>query len=412
MTARAAQTPDPTFVAKPSAATGKLRSVRDIDDYSNPVFSPDGITDLIAQTTPMTDVGWGALYAYMVRRFGYAPIGGDPYKDMCGVWLLTSPDPDVFVKVSPALNGSVFNFAPLIPGEAYVRAKLPRQRLEEIATAYRTVLLDLLRPVRVHDSWINAKGEVDDDSHLLEEDENEVQPFIADYTPHSTRGIPAALIAGDGWWPFLAMLRHLGQGDVATGRDALASLGRRAMFENFRIESIDVRLLASIGIGEDWLGLFFDAERDVYLDGQLHPELAERRQRLKDEIAGAVTDAVPAIDHAMIERAIPIVRALAPGSHLPQQLELLQDRRRLEREWREMVAIGGGEFPDACLDIQLNEAGLKSLPDRLAREGASGLSDWAKRVLADPDGVGIMCQIMVHLKNQVKQDAESRSPRP
>ena len=408
------QTPNPTFVAKLVTSTGKLRPIRDIDDYRNPVFSPDGLKDLVALTTPLSDVHWGTLYAYMVRRFGHAPIGGDPYKDLCGAWLLTSPDPEVFVKVSPALNGSVFNFQPLMPGEVFERVKLPRQRLEEIANAYRAVLLDLLRPVRVHDSWINATGEVDDDSDLLQEDENEVQPFVADYAPHSTRGLPPGLLAGDGWWPFIAILRHLGQGDITTGRDALASLGRRAMFESVRLENIDVRLLASIGSGEDWLNLFFDAERDVYLDGQLHPELAERRQQMISEIGGNSSEATKPslIDQSMIDRAIPIIRVLAPGSFLPQQLELMQDRRRLEREWREMIEVGGGEFPDACLDTRLDEAGLRSLPDQLARENAPGLSSWAKRVLAEPDGIGIMCQIMIHLKNQAKQDAEASAPRP
>ncbi|MGY3581962.1 hypothetical protein ACVIGB_001115 [Bradyrhizobium sp. USDA 4341] len=409
--------PDPAFVASLATNRGKLKSVRSLDDYDNPVLEREALDDLIAETTPLKDADYGRLYTYMARRFGYASIGGDSGKDLSGYWLLTSPEPDVFVMVSPSLNGSVFTFHPMIQLDGKAEAQretLPRSELERVAQAYRAVLLDLLRPVSVRDSWINALGIVDDESELLEGDDE--QPFIAPYEPTSTRGIPSQLIAGPNWWPMIAIINHLGGGDITEGRDRLLALGRRAIFEEFRRENLDVRMLASIGIGDGWEDLFFDAERDVYLDGSLTPDLAERRARMKREIAAPIVGdgAAPGtlITSELIGKAVPIIRVLSPNSYLPQQLHALQVNRQLVAEWNIMARIvGNGEFPDACIPERLDETSLKALPDVLEREGALELAAWAKRLTSEQGGLPIAFEIMARLQRSMRE-TKSSGPSP
>lgn len=410
--------PDPAFVASLATNPGrKLRSARALDDYRDAVLEKDGLTDLIAETTPLKDADYGHLFAYMTRRFGYPLFGGDSAKDLSGRWLLTSPEQDVYVEVSPSLSGVVFNFQPMIAivnDDELSWEKLPRSELERVAAAYRTVLLDLLRPVSVRDSWINAMGVVDDDSDLLAGDDE--QPFIASYEPTSTRSVPRAMIEGETWWSMLAVINHLGRGDISSGRSALLDLARKAIFEEFRGQNLDVRLLTSLGIGENWEGLLFDAERDVYLDGAPTPDLAERRERMKREIVAPVAgDRAPGetlITAEMIEKAIPLIRVLNPKSFLPQQLGMLQENRRLNAEWTDLVHIvGDGEFPDACIPERLDVKSLRELPDALEREGAVELATWARRVTSEEGGLAVVFKIMLHLQRS-SQAAKPAAPNP
>lgn len=410
--------PDPAFVASLATNPGrKLRSARALDNHRDPILEKDGLTDLVAETTPLKDANYAHLYAYMIRRFGYPQFGGDSAKDLSGRWLLTTPERDIYVQVSPSLNGVVFNFQPVIAivdDDELSWEKLARSELERVAAAYRTVLLDLLRPVSVRDSWINAMGIVDDDSELLAGDEE--QPFIAPYEPTSTRGVPRAVIEGEAWWSMIAVINHLGGGDISTGRSALLTLGRQAIFEEFRCQNLDVRLLASLGIGDGWEGLLFDAERDVYLDGGPTPDLAERRERMKREIVapvagdGASVEALITSD--MIAKAVPLIRVLNPKSFLPQQLSMLQANRRLSTEWTALAHIvGSGEFPDSCIPQRLDVKSLAELPDALDREGAAELAAWARRLTAEKDGLAVVFKIMLHLQMS-SQRAKPSAPKP
>jgi len=64
-------------------------------------------------------VDYGALFAYLFRRFGYPNDGWDNYKNLAR-YILTTPEPDLFLQVVPYVgNRSALHFTFLIPYEAY-----------------------------------------------------------------------------------------------------------------------------------------------------------------------------------------------------------------------------------------------------------------------------------------------------
>lgn len=168
--------------------TGRLVSARSI--WSSAYDPGNPFADTILDDTPLKSAEWATLFAYMHRRFGSPNIGGDNYKDLSARWLLTSPDPDLFLTVGPSLSGAWFSFTPFFrtDKEGFLRnLEISKERRAEIDTAYRDVLLDLLRPVCVRDAHINALGELDDDDVALEYDEQADQ-YLFEVDRHSSCG--------------------------------------------------------------------------------------------------------------------------------------------------------------------------------------------------------------------------------
>lgn len=56
--------------------------------------------DPIDLTWGVKPFSYGAALAYLQRRFGLSEIGSDPYKEIAA-WLITTPDPEVFLRISP-----------------------------------------------------------------------------------------------------------------------------------------------------------------------------------------------------------------------------------------------------------------------------------------------------------------------
>lgn len=223
--------PRPDFIAKLAVNwTGRLVSCRSIWPSAYDPGNP--FADAILDNTPLKSAEWATLFAYMHRRFGPPNVGGDNSKDLSARWLLTSPEPNLFLVVGPSLSGSWFSFAPYFlmnEGASLRNLEISKERRAEIDTAYRDVLLDLLRPVCVRDHNINALGELDDDDPLLEYDEDAGQsPFGVDQHPSCGWPSPPGLIGGEEWGRLCGLLRDLGNGDVALGRtaaiDALSKL--------------------------------------------------------------------------------------------------------------------------------------------------------------------------------------------
>lgn len=75
-------------------------------------FAASGPIDCvdIANSVFKTNVPGSWLACYMLRRFGWPNIGGDPYKDLCN-WLLTTPMPGLFLEVRPYLGENNHHFA-------------------------------------------------------------------------------------------------------------------------------------------------------------------------------------------------------------------------------------------------------------------------------------------------------------
>ena len=49
-------------------------------------------------------MGYGPLFVYLFRRFGPSEWGSDDYKQIA-CWMLTTPNPDVVLMVSPCVCG-------------------------------------------------------------------------------------------------------------------------------------------------------------------------------------------------------------------------------------------------------------------------------------------------------------------
>ena len=149
---------------------------------------------------------------------------------------------------------------------------------------------------------------------------------------------------------------------------------------------------------------------------QLDPKIAERRAQLAKEIDADGTDdnsSSDLIDDQLIAKVVPIVRVLAPHSHLPTRLTLLQDRRCLVTAWNGMVRLlKDGDYPDGCLPERIDENSVRSMPDAFRREGQPELAGWAEQVLAEKGGAGTLFQILLHLQRQAKKEAERAAPGP
>ena len=208
------------------------------------------LEDKVREATPLADVEWTTLFAYMHRRFGPPNEGGDTHKDFSAGWFLTTPDPDVFVLVRPTPTYVWRMLSPHLACDAEPRDKYgpTDPRVHRIAAAYRATLLDMLRPVYVNDVPIDARGEVGADRDAfdiadgipglddMDDDAQHDALEVYDVDPHPTCGmpIPAAMVDGDGWGDLCALASRLGDGDLGKGRDlanailAEAVLARRA----------------------------------------------------------------------------------------------------------------------------------------------------------------------------------------
>lgn len=98
---------------------------------------------------------------YLVRRFGYTEYGSDPYKDVCG-YCFPLELFDLFIDI----GGRTAFFGVSMSEETSMglHSEMLQQerpftrKCEEIV---EKMLLDLLRPVRVRDIFVNILGECD-----------------------------------------------------------------------------------------------------------------------------------------------------------------------------------------------------------------------------------------------------------
>jgi hypothetical protein len=191
--------------------------------------------------------GWSTLFAYMHRRFGLPHVGGDDYKDLSAGWRLTTPDASVFVWVSPSVVSPRFGFSAMVlvgKGER----EAPETMVETARLAARATLRDLLRPVCVRDSHINAHGLVDDEDMFgadqADEEADEDAPTLeVEFAPTSGLPMPLGVFGGAGWQPLLSLAGHYGQGDLGRGIEVIAERMRAQALEGLAEEVPAVRAL-------------------------------------------------------------------------------------------------------------------------------------------------------------------------
>ena len=194
--------------------------------------------DAVLDATPMRNAPWANVFAYMYRRFGPPTAGNDLYSSFSAFWILSSTNPNVFVRVAPSPSGLEPTFHaygwttdnPLIAE--------PEIKHVDVRNAYRTTLIDLLRPVLSGIVWLNALGVIDPQERLGKElmrpttrgrpDSRIGGHWYPDNVPRlavppaasCVSRIPQALIGGSELDKLCEVIAACGNGDFAAGRQA------------------------------------------------------------------------------------------------------------------------------------------------------------------------------------------------
>lgn len=400
-----AMLPDPAFVAQHVTQERSLEPARQALRY-------DMIDDPHLRGSPMEDAAFDTLFTYMHRRFGPPSLGNDPYKDLSAAWLLSTPDPELFVIVSPSLVGASYSFSPYLYVDADTRhlrrGDLPPERVEALRRAYRTLLVDLLRPVRVRDSQFNALGIVADGDPLdAWDEETETSPYFAEY--HATSGYcaPLGVFGTDAWSGLLGLAFSLGDRDVTRGLDELVTLGRRRLFEVIAAEPEHVRLLIAAGaVGPkhrlvlDGLGL--DAEQTL-LAGDIAAALLRMDPGPRDGFV------MPTFTDAEAKRATRLLSALDIDAPMKKSLGQYRFFQQGQRIWEGLLAVVGDDFPESAMPKRRwpSKAMIAEMPATLRTAGRADIAAYIEAVLTE-DGGGDLLEMQFGplLDHLAKQKAE------
>lgn len=398
--------PVATFVAQTSSGTGPLVPCRSL-------FQGEDFQDTVLASTPMDDADWSTLFAYMYRRFGPPHIGGDDYKDLAAGWIITSPDPGLCVLVSPSLSGADFSLRPYFTnGEAKVDPRvvetIPGTRVEELKSAYKATLVDLLRPVCVRDSWINALGEVDEDSPLLESDEEEGDRlYTSERHSSSGNGIPLGLLGGKDWDALVGMLFALGEGDMASGKQAALALLRKDVFAEVQRSSAAVKRLMAFVAGADHDLLI----KGLGLGGDELEAFEADLKRLGDPSAKK-GDLVDQLDAMTVKAAGEFLKRLGMSArHLKETVKSLKLSNSVDEAFADLRKVSDNQFPDIDFpkDVWIPEADLAAqLKKAFIKKDSPKFCEWVDQTLARPEGLMTLRNIVAHLKHEREIEVQSR----
>lgn len=397
----AASLPDLNFVATVAVGwAGALNACSHIwDGY--PMGCP------VLDSTPLKDAEWATLHAYMQRRFGLATRGADDYKDLGAGWTLSTPDPKVFVDVLPSLSGAGFSFTPRCADEALQRwghagesleldTALSSERIESIKTAYRTTLLDLLRPVNVRDRFINALGEVEDGALLDVNKETDELVYLVRFHSSSGYGMPVGLFGGKDWPVLCGLILQLGCGDMEAGRRSAIQRLQQQVLNEIALAPWPVQRLVLLG-SPDAVEL---ATRMGFSDAARATFEAERKS-LGQEVLPTLVDEMT--DSAVNEASAYLSRLGHSGQELSSRVKSLHRRKTCKDCWDDLVALAKDDFPNASVPEAPWELSTE-LPtvfkSGLREHGREDLADWVDRVMAKPEGMQALRQIVFHLAIQ------------
>ena len=400
--------PDPAFRAAHVTQEHSLDPAREALGFHR-------IDDPHLDASPMRDVPFDTLFTYMHRRFGPPSLGNDTFKDLSAAWLLSTPDPELFVIVSPSLVGAHHSFSPYITrgteGARVERRTFAPERVEALTAAYRALLTDLLRPVRVRDSQFNALGIVADGDPLdAWDEETETSPYFAEY--HTTSGYcaPLGVFGTDAWSGLLGLAFSLGDRDVTRGLDELVTLGRRRLFEVIAAEPEHVRLLIAAGaVGPkhrlvlDGLGL--NAEQTL-LASDIAAALLRMDPGPRDEFV------MPAFTDDEAKRATRLLSALDIDAPMKKSLGQYRFYQQGQRIWEGLLAVVGDDFPESAMPKRRwpSKAMLAEIPAALRAAGRADIAAYIEDVLTE-DGGGDLLELQFgtlidHLaKKKAERDA-------
>lgn len=393
--------PDPDFIA---GVVNNLKGYR--LRHCRALWAEIAELDPVLAKTPLAACDWGHLFAYMHRRFGPPNMAGDPHKDLSAGWILASPDPDVFVAIRPFPADACCSFEPYLRVEPGIfglsRGSLTSTRRAAVAAAYRAVLLDLLRPVAVRDTYINALGELGEsplDQALTGDDEDrdddrpEDNGFSFEAHPDAGTPMPAGLFGGADWSAFCALIAWAGDGDVGRGRQALQARLRAEFLETVRNRDIGFRrvvyamadparrdLAAQLGLG--------DAEVN-----DLDEKLAALRSGDTD-----ILDLLAAADAAVLEEATScLIRLGVICAITIEDVTRFRTLRACRAAQAELRALPGAPFPAGILDTDLffEPAPITTIRSRLIDHGRPDLVAWIDAVAGRDNGLAVLHKVLM-----------------
>ena len=413
----------PDFLPDPSFTSVNAKWKGQVSECRHEMGLMGALSDEVLQSTPLDGAGYGNLMAYMYRRFGQPTQACDAYKNLHPSWMLTTPREGLYLLVRPSVSGSWDMFVPYLEGDPRKRERLPGQPADvakALRDAYRAALLDLLRPVGVRDSLINALGVAGDETRgEWDEDEDDDKPTVGlEVEPHPSAGkvVPRGLLGTDEWDRVADAARFLGGGDMLAGMDKVSAILAGPLADEVRALPGHVRALAiaasfgpnearqrlvdasGLEPGDPCVALVARAVWGRYEDGddEAMPVFAEADVRLAGRVAGAY--------------GLPF-----KGDEL---LERWEAAKRDRKEAVAFLAVAGGEmaadYPDAALPRMdfPNSEDVAVVPALLREAGRDDVAAYAERLLAEDDGGQVLAMLLYNLARYRDRDAAGEDGPP
>ena len=381
---------DPDFAAR-RAPLGpdsgpRIWPLESVNQIGEPRFSER--VEAVVGETPLVDVDYGRLHAYMTCRFGPAHLGGDPVKHLAGGWMLTTPEPDMvmIVRPSPFSRGEPWmvegDLRAHVEGDVFDLAEnVPEDDVRRWLRAYDVALRDLLRPVQVRDMHVNALGPLERDDPLLDADEEGTLTHVAPRAASGSFGMPVDLVEGGHYADLLGVIDMFG-GPVEGARRSVSSM-RWQSARDLANEPDPVRKLVAFALhasGESAHPLLSTVGDRASRDGLRLAEVSSSHD------PGLLLD-FPDFDPAHVRRAQSLLSGHGAGVDVNRHLWEVWNFRRACRivDARERAARrDGAPFPADMLPERPGGGigfALSELPDRLRARGMVATADWIAGVL-------------------------------
>jgi hypothetical protein len=400
--------PDRAFRCEPTVRAGRIIRA---DQFAHAAFH--GPKAVLAGT-PLEAAAYGNLFAYATRRFGFPSMAGSPDKDLAAGWLLTTPDPDVFLRLSPSPSGAAFSMLAYVAGAPDAEgAAVPLEgdRLATVVSAYKAAVTDLLRPVRVGDAFVNALGPVDSEDPLTEWVETRTREYpLYEVEPHGSAGYPIPHgTAGTGpWQDLLAIVSELGRGDVAAGVAPALGILKAGLSNRILAYPEEVRVLLA--------GLARSQDREGGLPELSLPSEAEALASDVEEVlrAGAASRTpLPAFAGEHMDAAERLAACLGIDGEIRGPLAHAVKYRRAVGEYDLMWEAAGGDIPEALVPVPRRglfwspiEKDTEAFLSNLRGAGMDALVAWAERLSAEEGGRNLLHQMVHRLMDEaIKQRA-------
>ncbi len=369
------------------------------------------LEDRIADATPLKDVTYATLFTYLHRRFGYPSRGSDPYKDLSAAWLLSTPEPDIVIHVLPSVSGNHFTFTIYTTAERtpFKPEPIPREEQLRIAGAYRSLLLDLLRPVCIRDAHINALGEVDDDELLAYDEKEEAPLYEVKYAPSSGYPITPGLIGTKTWEELLGQAAFLGD-DKLGGLAAIVAEGRQRIISQITREPLDVQVLVAM-----YTTLQRRDEPAIAID--FAPEVAERVAALQAVLwknTRPQPDDLEIMNEKAIERAGRCLDALAIRDDLDHAARSVRTLARVYAVHEELFEASGNDFPEEVFDETpvIWSEDVQKVVAQMKERGHQTLAETVERLFATDPGPTVRSLHALHTQAMEERKNRNAGPAP